>query len=61
MENKDYKLGDKVSVINKDLGLTMHTRIVSCIETYQRKGNSLQIDFGDNIPSFIDKVKRAVK
>ena len=59
--NVDYKLGDKVSVINKDLGLTMHTRIVSCIETYKRNGNTLQIDFGDNIPSFIDKVKRAVK
>lgn len=59
--NVDYKLGDKVSVINNDLGITMHTRIVSCIETYQRNGNSLQIDFGDNIPSFIDKVKRAVK
>lgn len=57
----DYFLGDKVSVVNDDLGIIMHTRIVSATEQITKKGSSLKVSFGNNIPSFIDKVKRAVK
>ncbi|MFD2442937.1 siphovirus ReqiPepy6 Gp37-like family protein [Bacillus sp. CGMCC 1.16607] len=57
----DYFLGDKVSVKNDDLGLIMHTRITSVIEKTTKQGTTLQVNFGSNIPSFLDKVKRAVK
>ncbi|MDX8359830.1 siphovirus ReqiPepy6 Gp37-like family protein [Cytobacillus sp. IB215316] len=58
---EDYFLGDKVSVKNDDLGIILHTRIISTIEKTTRKGSTLKIDFGSNIPTFIDKVKRTVK
>lgn len=57
----DYFLGDKVSIRNDDLNIIMHTRIISATETYNRSGTTLEINFGTNIPTFLDKVKRAVK
>jgi hypothetical protein len=59
--DRDYFFGDKVSIRNDDLGLILHTRIISVKEKEDRKGYSLQLNFGSNIPSFIDKVKRAVR
>ncbi|QOY37039.1 siphovirus ReqiPepy6 Gp37-like family protein [Anaerobacillus isosaccharinicus] len=58
---QDYFLGDKVSVVNEDLGIIMHTRITSAIEITDRQGTSLQVGFGSNIPTLLDKLKRAVK
>lgn len=58
---EDYFLGDKVSIKNDDLGIIMHTRIISVKETTTKAGTSLQVSFGSNIPSFLEKVKRAVK
>lgn len=58
---RDYFIGDKVSVRNDELGIVMHTRIVYTEENENKNGYSLEIDFGDDIPSFLDKVKRAVK
>lgn len=57
----DYDLGDKVSIVNDDLGIVMHTRVVSAVQSYKRQGESLDIAFGDNIPTLLDKLKRAVK
>lgn len=57
----DYFMGDKVSVRNDELGIILHTRIISVIEKADKKGQSVQLNFGSNIPGFIDKVKRAVR
>lgn len=58
---EDFFNGDKVSVINDDLGIIMHTRIISAIENYNKKGTSLAVKFGTNVPNLADKIKRAVK
>lgn len=58
---EDYFMGDKVSIKNDDLSLIMHTRIVSAVESTTQTGTSLQVDFGSNIPTLLDKLKRAVK
>lgn len=58
---QDYFVGDKVSVINDDLGIILHTRIISASETYTKEGISVAINFGSNIPNLVDKLKRAVK
>ncbi|WP_180320077.1 siphovirus ReqiPepy6 Gp37-like family protein [Peribacillus loiseleuriae] len=57
----DYSMGDKVSTRNDDLGIILHTRIMSVIEKENKQGETIQLNFGSNIPSFIEKVKRAVK
>ena len=55
----DYFLGDKVSVRNAELNVVLHTRIVSVVEQYDSAGFNLAIDFGENVPSIIEKIKRS--
>lgn len=57
----DYFLGDKVSIRNDDLNLVLHTRIMSIIRTIDRSGEILNISFGSNIPTLVDKIKKKVK
>lgn len=57
----DYYMGDKVSVRNDELGVILHTRIISVVEKANKQGETIQLNFGSNIPSFIEKVKRMVK
>ncbi|GGE58654.1 siphovirus ReqiPepy6 Gp37-like family protein [Priestia taiwanensis] len=57
----DYAMGDIVSVKNDDLGIIMHPRIVSTLETYNKQGKELDIKFGTNIPTLTEKIKRMVK
>lgn len=57
----DYFLGDKVSVKNDELGIILHTRIISANEKTTREGTTLQVSFGSNVPNLIDKIKRSVK
>lgn len=57
----DYFIGDKVSVRNDELGIILHTRIIKAVEKEDKNGESIELNFGSNIPSFIDKIKKAVK
>lgn len=57
----DYFMGDKVSIRNDELGIIMHSRIMSITQKIDRQGELIEINFGSNIPSFVEKVKRAVK
>lgn len=56
----DYFFGDRVTIRNDELGLVNHTRIVTVKEKYSKDGFDLSIEFGSNVPSFIDKLKKAV-
>jgi hypothetical protein len=58
---RDFFLGDIISVKNTKLGLILHTRITQVVETYSKEGKTLKAEFGSNIPSFMDKIKKAVK
>ncbi|MEK6452623.1 siphovirus ReqiPepy6 Gp37-like family protein [Caldifermentibacillus hisashii] len=58
---RDFFLGDIISVKNTKLGLILHTRITQVVETYSKEGKTLKAEFGSNIPSIIDKIKKAVK
>lgn len=57
---RHYSLGDIVSVANNDLGKVLHTRISSAILKSNRQGVELDIKFGSNIPTLLDKIKRTV-
>jgi hypothetical protein len=54
----DYFIGDKVSVRNDELGIILHTRIIKAVEKEDKNGESIELNFGNNIPSFIEKIKR---
>lgn len=57
----DYFMGDKVSVRNDELGIILHTRIISVVETVNKQGMDLKVNFGSNIPDLLEKIKRAVR
>lgn len=57
----DYSCGDKVTIEDEDVGIIMHTRIVSAIEVYDGSKDELKLDFGSNLPTLKDNIKRLVK
>lgn len=58
---KDYDLGDIVTVQDKKLKITMDARIVEIEEIHTKLGMSLKITFGTNIPNILTKIKKIEK
>lgn len=57
----DYNLGDLVTFVNKPWGITLNTRITEIEEIYEKTGKHINVTFGNNIPSLIDKIKQVVR
>lgn len=57
----DYICGDKVTIRNDEIGVVMHTRIVTATEKYTKAGFELNIEFGSNVPKLLDKIRKVVK
>lgn len=55
---KDYDLGDIVTLQNKDWGVTLDTRITEIKEIYEPSGKQIDLTFGNNRPTLIDKIKQ---
>lgn len=58
---QDFDLGDQVTIQNNRWGLTINTRITSVEEVYENNTVDIRVNFGSNIPTLLDKLKRAVK
>lgn len=58
---KDYNLGDIVTIQDRKLKVIMDTRIVEVQESYNKNGMKLKITFGSSIPTLFSKIKRMVK
>ncbi|MFJ5768152.1 siphovirus ReqiPepy6 Gp37-like family protein [Lysinibacillus sp. NPDC093210] len=57
----DYSLGDVVSIRNDELTKVMHARVVCAELTVDRDGQELRVEFGSNIPTLNEKLKKAVR
>lgn len=57
----DFDLGDKVTCINKKWGLTLDTQIVEIEETYDINGLTVNVVFGNNIPTLLDIIKQKMR
>lgn len=55
---KDYNLGDMVTLQNKDWGITMDARITEVKEIYEPGNNNIELTFGNSRPELIDKIKQ---
>ena len=55
---EDYDLGDIVTNINKKWGVKLDTRIEEIEEVYEEDGEKINITFGDEAPTLIDKIKQ---
>lgn len=57
----DWDLGDSVTFFSRRWGLQLDTRITEVKETYEENGMTLDVTFGNDLPTLLDKIKRVVK
>lgn len=57
----DYDLGDIVTCVSKKWNLVLNTRITEIEEIYEEHGQSINITFGNNVPTLIDKIKQKLR
>jgi hypothetical protein len=57
---KDWDIGDVVTVQDKKWGLTLDTPIPEVKEIYEASGFRLEVTFGNTVPTLIDKVKQTI-
>lgn len=55
---KDYDLGDIITFFDSKWKIKLDTRITEISETYTTEGLTLNITFGNDVPSLIDIIKR---
>jgi Siphovirus ReqiPepy6 Gp37-like protein len=57
---KDYDLGDIVTLQNRDWNITMDIRLTGVKEIYEQSGFRVEGTFGKPLPTLIDKIKREI-
>lgn len=57
----DFDLGDIVTCKSKKWGITLNTRITEIEEIYEETGEKINVTFGNNVPTLIDKIKQKLK
>lgn len=55
---KDYELGDVVTLQNREWGVTLDARITEVKEIYEWGGQKVELTFGNNRPTLISKIKQ---
>ena len=55
---KDYDLGDIVTLQNRDWGVTLDARITEVKEIYEPGGMQIEATFGNSRPTLISKIKQ---
>ena len=56
----DFDLGDIVTCTSKKWGVTIDARITEIEEVYEQ-GFDINVIFGNNAPTLIDKIKQVVR
>ena len=57
---KDYDLGDIVTIQDRKLNLILNARIIEFKEIYESDGFKLEAVFGSNIPNILNKLNKQV-
>lgn len=57
----DYNLGDIITCISKKWGVTLDSRITEVNEIYEEAGPSINITFGNNIPTLLSLIKQKMR
>lgn len=58
---QDFDLGDVVTIVNKKWGVITNTRINEIEEVFEADGKSINVTFGESMPTLIDVIKREVR
>lgn len=57
---KDFDLGDKVTFISKAWNITVDSRITEIEEVYEENGKSINVVFGNEMPTLLEKIKAVI-
>lgn len=57
MIDRDFNLGDTVTVMNKGWDLILNTDITGIEEVWDKGGYDIKVTFGEKVPNLIDKLK----
>lgn len=57
----DFNLGDIVTIKNNRWGVLLNTRITTIEEVYENDLLDIRVNFGNNIPTIIDKIKQRTR
>lgn len=57
---EDFNLGDIVTHTSKKWGITVDTRITEVEEVYESSGQSINVVFGDSLPTLIEKIRQVI-
>ncbi|NYB73850.1 siphovirus ReqiPepy6 Gp37-like family protein [Sedimentibacter hydroxybenzoicus DSM 7310] len=57
----NFDLGDIVTCVSKKWGITINTRITEIEEVYESDGFKINITFGNDIPTLIEKIKKVIR
>lgn len=55
---RDYDLGDTVTLQNREWGITVDARITEVKEIYEPSGKKIELTFDNNRPTLISKIKQ---
>lgn len=58
---QDFDLGDIVTCTSKKWGITLDARITEIGEVYEEQGPQVNINFGNMVPTLIDKIKQKMR
>ena len=58
---RDFELGDIVTILDRKWNITINTRITEIEEVYENGGKSINVIFGNKIPTILDKIKSKVR
>lgn len=54
----DFDLGDMVTCVNKEWGIQLDTQITEIQEIYENQGVTVNVTFGNDTPTLLEKIKR---
>lgn len=55
---KDFDIGDRVTMLNKEWNIKIDARITQITETYQKGKHTLAATFGESLPTLLDKIRK---
>lgn len=58
---RDWNLGDRVTVLNREWGLQLDTRVTEVQEVYEPSGETISPTLGNSVPTLTDKIKQLTK
>jgi len=55
---RDFRVGDIITCIEKKWGIKIDARIISVTQTYQNEKLTIEVTFGDSLPTLIEQIRK---